>query len=168
MVGVLNQYLAEDHNRLDGLLQRATANPGRIDMQPYSEFRKGLLRHISMEEKIVLPVIARLQSGVQAAVADRIRLDHGALVALLAPSPSASIIATLRSILDVHNALEEQEGGLYHLLDQLAGAESDTLLLRMKSAPEVPVLPHNERPEVIEATRRAVARAGYEFRIVPG
>jgi len=168
MVGVLNQYLAEDHNRLDGLLQQATANPARIDMQPYGEFRKGLLRHISIEEKIVLPTIARLQNGVQAAVGDRIRLDHGALVALLAPPPSASIVATLRSILEVHNALEEREGGLYHLLDQLAGTESDALLLRMKSAPEVPVLPHNERAEVIEATRRAVARAGYEFRNVPG
>jgi len=168
MVGVLNRYLAEDHNRLDGLLQRATADLRKIDTQPYGEFRRGLLRHISIEEKIVLPSIARLQNGAQAAVADRIRLDHGALVALLVPPPSASIIATLRSILEVHNALEEQEGGLYHLLDQLAGTESDELLNRMRSAPEVPVLPHNERPEVIEATRRAVARAGYEFRDVPG
>jgi hypothetical protein len=167
MQGLLYQYLADDHDRLDRLLQSATAKPGATDMQLYGQFRKGLLRHIGMEEKIVLPAIARLQGGRQAPIAERIRLDHGAIVALLVPPPTASIIATLRSILQVHNALEEQEGGLYQLVEQLTGAESESLLDKLKSAPEVPVLPHNDRADVIEATRRAVARAGYEFKVSP-
>jgi len=163
----LYQYLANDHDRLDGLLQSATAKPGVTDMQLYAQFRQGLLRHIGLEEKIVLPAIARLQGGRQAAIAERLRLDHGAIVALLVPPPTGSIIATLRSILQVHNALEEQEGGLYQLADQLAGSEAESLLEKLKSAPEVPVLPHNDRPDVIESTRRAVARAGYEFKVMP-
>lgn len=163
MPGVLYQYLADDHDRLDRLLRRAVATAGVIDMEPYAEFRKGLLRHIAIEEKIVLPAIARLQGGRQAAVAGRLRLDHGALVALLVPPPSPSIVLTIRSILQVHNTLEEQEGGLYQLLEQLAGAETERLAGQLKSAPDVPVLPHNERPEVLEATRRAVARAGYKL-----
>ena len=167
MCGPLYQYLSGDHDRLDELLQWALAKPGVIDMEPYAEFRKGILRHIGMEEKIVLPTIAQLQGGKQAAIAERLRLDHGAIVALLVPPPSASIVATLQSILRVHNALEEQEGGLYQRFEDLVGSEAGTLLERLKSAPEVPVLPHNERPDVIEATRRAVARAGYEFKGVP-
>jgi hypothetical protein len=167
MPGQLYQYLAHDHDRLDDLLSRAAKRSNIIDMQPYSEFRKGLLRHIAMEEKIVLPTIVQLQGGVQAPIADRIRLDHGALVALLVPTPTASIIATIRSILQVHNALEEREGGLYELFERLAASDSDTLLEKLRSAPEVPVLPHNERPGVLEATRRAVARAGYDFKDVP-
>ena len=167
MCGPLYQYLSGDHDRLDELLQWALAKPGVIDMEPYAEFRKGILRHIGMEEKIVLPAIAQLQGGKQAAIAERLRLDHGAIVALLVPPPSASIVATLQSILRVHNVLEEQEGGLYQLFEELVGSEAGTLLERLKSAPEVPVLPHNERPDVIEATRRAVARAGYEFKDVP-
>jgi hypothetical protein len=163
---MLYQYLSDDHDRLDSLLQRAVAKPGVIDMEPYGDFRKGLLRHIAMEEKIVLPAIAQLQGGRQAAITERLRLDHGAIVALLVPPPSASIVATIRSILQVHNALEEQEGGLYQLFEQLVGSDSDTLLQKLKSAPEVPVLQHNERPGIIEATRRAVARAGYEFKDV--
>lgn len=163
----LYQYLADDHDRLDGLLQSATAKPGVTDMQLYAQFRQGLLRHIGLEEKIVLPAIARLQGGRQAAIAERLRLDHGAIVALLVPPPTGAIIATLRSILQVHNALEEQEGGLYQLADQLTGSEAESLLEKLKSAPEVPVLPHNDRPDVIESTRRAVARAGYEFKVVP-
>jgi hypothetical protein len=164
MTGVLNQYLATDHDRLDKLLQQATAKHGEIDMQPYSQFRRGLLRHIGLEEKIVLPAIARLQSGVKAGIADRIRLDHGAIVALLVPPPSMAVVDTLRSILQVHNALEEREGGLYQLLDLVAGSERESLLAQMQAAPEVRVLPHNDRPEALEAARRAVARAGYTFK----
>jgi hypothetical protein len=166
MPGDLYRYLEEDHDRLDRLLLSATATPGVTDIQLYSQFRKGLLRHIGLEEKIVLPAIARIQDGRQAAIADRLRLDHGAIVALLVPPPTPSIIATLRSILQMHNALEEQEGGLYQLVERLAGSETETLLEKLKSAPEVAVLPHNERPDVIESTRRAVARAGYQFKEV--
>ena len=167
MPGLLYRYLSDDHARLDGLLRRAMAKAGVIDMEPYAEFRKGLLRHIAIEEKIMLPAIARLQGGMQTNMAERIRLDHGALVALLVPPPAGSIVFTLRSILQVHNALEEQEGGVYQLFEQLAGDKSVVLLGELKAAPDVPVLPHNERPAALEATRRAVARAGYEFKAAP-
>jgi hypothetical protein len=167
MPGVLYQYLAGDHDRLDGLLQRAVAAPGVVDPAVYAKFRRGLLRHIALEEKIVLPSITRLQGGRQAAMAERLRLDHGALVALMVPPPSPSIVHTIRVILQIHNALEEQEGGLYLRLEQLAGADNERLAEQLKSAPDVSVLPHNERPEILEATRRAVARAGYEFKTAP-
>lgn len=167
MPGKLYNYMAEDHDRLDGLLTRATSQPGVIDMVLFDEFRKGLLGHIAMEEKIILPTIARFQNGKQAAVAARLRLDHGAIVALLVPPPTPSIVATLLSILRVHNALEEEDGGLYQLLQKLAEAEQDAVLEKMIRAREVKVLPHNDRPDIIEATRRAVARAGYEFKEVP-
>ena len=55
MKGILTRYLAEDHDRLDALLRRALRTPGSIDPEPYAEFRAGLLRHISMEEKVMLP-----------------------------------------------------------------------------------------------------------------
>jgi hypothetical protein len=161
MTGILNQYLAGDHDRLDGLLQKALAQPGQIDQGPFREFRKGLLRHIAMEEKVVLPEIARRQSGTPSPVADRLRLDHGALAALLVPSPTPSTVATLLSILKVHNALEEQDGGLYQVLDSIVGSEADVVLARLKSTPDVPVMPFNANPSVLDSTRRAVERAGY-------
>jgi hypothetical protein len=161
-LGILFQYLSEDHERLDRLLARAAANPDSIDLESYSQFRTGLLRHIAIEEKVVLPAIARLQNGRQAEVALRLRLDHGALVALLVPSPTKPIVATIRSILRVHNPLEEREGGLYRILDKLAGSETDDLLEKLKKYPEVPALPYNDRPGTLDATRRAVQRAGYE------
>jgi hypothetical protein len=164
MKGILTRYLADDHDRLDGLLRRALRTPGSIDPGPYAEFRAGLLHHISMEEKVMLPAVARLQGGRQAEVAARLRLDHGAIVALMVPSPTPSTVATLLYILGVHNELEEKDGGVYELVDTLAGPEAEALLRQLRETPPVPVLPHNDRPGIIDATRRAVARAGYEFK----
>ncbi len=165
MQGALYQYLADDHERLDSLFQRAVARPGVIDSEPYHEFRRGLLRHISIEEKIVLPAIARWQSGKKPAIAERLRLDHGALVSLLAPPPTPSIMLTIQSILEVHNRLEEHEGGLYTLLDNLAGTEAEAMLAQLKAAPPVALLPNNDKPEVLDAAKKAVTRAGHEFKV---
>lgn len=165
MPGALYQYLADDHERLDSLLQRAVGKSGVIEAESYHEFRKGLLRHISMEEKIVLPAIARWQGGKKAAIAERLRLDHGALVSLLAPPPTPSIMLTIRSILEVHNELEEREGGLYQLLEAMAGPEREQILAQLKSAPPVAVLPNNDKPEVLEAAKKVVARAGHAFKV---
>jgi hypothetical protein len=165
MRGPLYKYMSEDHDRLDALLERAVAEPGVIDMEPYAEFRKGLLRHISMEEKIILPAIARCQGGRKAAMADRLRTDHSAIVSLLVPPPTTSIVLTLRSIFAAHNPLEEGEGGLYELFETSAGPEAETMIETLKAAPAVLVVPHNPQEGVLELAKRAVVKAGYEFKV---
>jgi hypothetical protein len=164
MSGVLYQYLSSDHEKLDDLLERATAKPGIIDMESYGNFRKRLLRHISIEEKIVLPAIARWQSGQKSALADRLHLDHAAIVSLMVPPPTPSIILTLKSVFAVHNPLEENEGGLYDIFETLAGSGTEKILQELKAAPLVPVLPHNSKPELLELAKQALARAGHEFK----
>jgi hypothetical protein len=159
----LFQYMAEDHDRLDKLLQRALLSSGSIDRGAYDEFRKGLLRHIGMEERVMLPALARMQGSGLAPLADRLRLDHGAIVALLVPPPSATIVATLTSILEKHNTLEESNGGVYAQFDQLPSEEIDILHRKLLSTPDVRVMPFNDRPGILEATARALARAGYTF-----
>jgi len=92
MPGKIYRYLACDHVRLESLLQRATAHPDNIDPEPFAAFRAGLLKHISMEEKILLPAAQRMRGGQPLALAAKLRLDHGALAALLVPQPTPSII----------------------------------------------------------------------------
>lgn len=161
--GPIAAFLGGDHERLDTLLRRAIRDPEHIDMAAYAEFRAGLLKHIGMEEKILLPTAQRLRGGEPLPIAAKLRLDHGALAALLVPTPTPAIVTTIRAIISEHNALEEGPDGVYAMCDALAGAEADALVARLRAAPEVPVSPHNDGPLVMTATRRALARAGYQL-----
>ena len=163
MNGPLFDFFTTDHRRLELLLDRATRDSGAFDMEAYAAFRSGLLRHIGMEEKILIPAAqAKLNHGLLP-FAERIRLDHGALVALMVPPPSTQVVGAIRAILAVHDALEEQEGGVYDVAERLTASETDLLLRQLRSAPDVPVLPHKADPFILEATRRALQRAGYDF-----
>jgi hypothetical protein len=53
--GPIHRFLARDHTRLDELLRRSVADPAVVDMAAYETFRSGLLRHIAMEEKVLIP-----------------------------------------------------------------------------------------------------------------
>jgi hypothetical protein len=143
--GPLYAFLQEDHAKLDELLQRADAAP-TLDLPAYELFRRGLLRHIAMEEKVLLPEARRLRGGQSLPVAKQLRADHAALAALLVPTPTHEILATIRTILTEHNPLEEDPGGLYELCEQLAGADVGVLVERVKSTPEVPVAAHFDGP----------------------
>ncbi len=164
-MGPVARFLAADHARLDALLQRAVAEPGASGAAAYAEFRAGLLKHIGMEEKILLPGAQRARGGEPLPIAAKLRLDHGALAALLVPTPTPAIVAALRTILATHNALEEGPGGVYEVCEQLAGPEAEALLARLRAAPDVPVTAHVDGPTIMAATRRALARAGYELEL---
>jgi len=115
-----------------------------------------------MEEKILLPAAQRARGGEPLPAAAQLRLDHGALAALLVPSPTAAIGNAIHTILARHNAVEEGPEGVYEACEQLAGPEVETLLANLAAAPEVPVHPHGDSPLVADATRRALVRAGYD------
>jgi hypothetical protein len=125
--GKIHRYLAGDHQRLDDLLERATSGE-TIDDAAYHQFRPGLLKHIGLEEKILLPAAQRLRGGEPLAVAAKLRLDHGALAALLVPAPTPQVIAAIRAILRLYNPIEEDPGGMYEQCEELAGAEADQIL----------------------------------------
>jgi len=152
---------------LEGFLDQASA-AGRIDPGPYAEFRPGLLRHIAIEEKILLPAVQRAQGGDPLALAARLRLDHGAIAALLVPTPTPAVVATMRDILAAHDALEEEPGGLYAVCDRLLAGDADAMVRAMASHPDVRVSPHNDGAGVLSALGRALERAGYRLRDDPG
>jgi hypothetical protein len=163
MRGVLYEFFAQDHRRLENLLDKATSAPDGYDMTAYGQFRSGLLRHIKMEETILLPAAQKARGGVPLEIAAKIRLDHGALTALMVPPPSPMIISALRAILEGHDLIEEQPAGMYDRLEELTGPQIEELVARARTTPDVPVHPHNNAPFILDATRRALARAGYNL-----
>ena len=88
-------------------------------------------------------------------------MDHSAIVALLVPIPSPEIISALHAILEKHNELEEKNGGFYERSDAYDAQASLHMAENVRNAPEVKSLPNNPDPKVLEATRRALERAGY-------
>jgi hypothetical protein len=160
--GPITDFLVKDHARLEALLQSAVANPGFVDQGLYDQFRAGLLRHIGMEEKILLIAAQRLRGGEPLPIAAKLRLDHGAIASLLMPPPSAAVVATICAVLKVHNRIEEGPGGLYDICDELAGSEATELLTKLQAAPELAVLPCSDSPAVMPAVQRALGRAGYD------
>jgi len=61
MPNSLYQFLANDHDCIDKLFHHAVDGGIPIDSSTYDEFRKALLRHISIEEKIVYPAVLNFQ-----------------------------------------------------------------------------------------------------------
>lgn len=159
MPGPLAAYLIADHERLERLLDRAVADPERFDHEAFEEFRAGLMRHIGIEEKIVLADARRRRGGEPLPIARVLRVEHGALASLLVPTPDHAIVSEIRSILEVHDPREEGPGGAYEQCEALAGDEVLALLERARSAPEVPAAPHFDGPSACRTAREALARA---------
>ncbi len=166
MAGPLQKYLQDDHRRLDTLLADAVAG-AEIDRGAFEVFRAGLLRHIGMEEKLLLPAARRLRAGEPLPLARQLRLDHAALAALLVPTPTREIIDRIRTLLIAHNPFEEDPGGLYEICDQLAAGEAESLLQRLKGAPEVPLAPHYDGARAFEGIERLLRAAEEERNASP-
>jgi hypothetical protein len=160
----LRSFLVADHARLDALFAQATAHVEQIDLPIYEEFRGGLLRHIGMEEKILLPTARRLRGGEPLPIARQLKLDHAALAALLVPTPTMSIIEDLRAVLAAHNPLEEDPGGLYQTCEELATGEVGELLQKLRAAPQVPLARHYDGPRTFEGIDRVLRAAGHPRR----
>jgi hypothetical protein len=160
----VRRLLEEDHTRLDALLDAAAgASQGPIDMVAYGAFRAGLLRHIGMEEKILLPTARRLRGGAPLERAAQLRLDHAALAALLVPTPTSELVAKLGSLLALHNPLEEGPEGVYAECEALEGVVEADLLARLQGAPEVPPAAHFDGPRAFAAIDRLLRAAGRDI-----
>ena len=165
MPGAISRYLEEDHARIDGALQRAAGSREEIEPKAYAEFQEALLHHIGMEEKILLPAARAARSGKPLPQAARLHLDHGALAALLVPTPTTAIVEAIRTILRGHNSIEEGAGGVYEQCEQLPGIDGDAILARLQSSPPVATAPHVDNTTAMESLRSALRRAGYYFEL---
>lgn len=143
--GPIELHLTADHARLGRLLDEA-ARGAAVDGEVYARFRHDLLRHIAMEEKVLLPFARERRGGDPLPSAAALRRDHGAIAKLLVRSPTPTLVADLRAILARHDALEEGPGGLYAACDALAGEEAPSVVARLEAQPAVPLAPYYDGP----------------------
>lgn len=136
----LHEYLSRDHDRLDALIARAIRSDGTIDEESYTAFRGGLLRHIGIEERILFPEIRRRRGA--SVLEEQLHREHAVLAALLVPAPSVERIEQMKSILRLHNPLEEESGGLYDVFEELAADDLGALTGRVRGYGEVRLAPY--------------------------
>jgi hypothetical protein len=161
-MGPLTRFFADDHRRLGALLAQAIAG----DTSAYETFRGGILRHIGMEERVLIPAARQARGGQALPVARLLRVDHGAIASLLVPPPREAILRRLAALLEVHNRIEEEPGGLYAVCDELLADEAPALLETLRAYPPVPLAPHQDGrnvhrhiEETVELARQAWAEA---------
>jgi hypothetical protein len=155
--GPLARYLVAEHEQLRAHLARADATPGRVDRDAYDAFRRGLLRHIAIEEKVLFAAAREARGGARLPDAARLRIDHGAIAALLVPPPASALVAELRKILDPHEVLEEEPGGVYAQCEELLGERTAELLARMQAYPPVKAAAHFDGARVLRTADEALA-----------
>ncbi len=120
-MGVITDFMSQDHDRLDGLFSEFQATK-RSDLshakQCFREFNGGLQRHIVWEEEVLFPLFER-QTGMQ---------DHG---------PTAVMRAEHRRI--------------HHALDQIHEriAKGDTPNDALEEELIALLAPHNQKEESI-------------------
>lgn len=155
----ITDYLVRDHERLHALLEAAMAG-GRFSPAPFAIFRQGLLRHIAIEEKVLLPAARLAQGDVPLARAFDLRVDHAALTSLLVPPPDVALCREIASLLAVHDAKEEGPEGVYAECEALfSPARSAALAAEAIGFRSVRVAPHLDRPGVYRTAAAALAAA---------
>jgi len=158
-IGPIHDLLRRDHARLAGLLE-AACRGGAVDVPSFEPFRGGLLRHIGMEEKMLLPALKVVCGPDLEPFAKQMKLDHSALAALLVPTPTPAIVGRLKSLLDVHNEMEEGEGGVYELCERLDAATRDALLEKLRGAREVKLAPYQDGERAVASIERSLRATG--------
>lgn len=159
----LHQFFTDDHRRIEDILEKAVEDSNNINQDLYNAFRVGLLTHIKMEEKVLFPAAQAGNGGVVLPLAPRLRLEHGAITALMVPSPTPELIKVLKHVLEEHDRIEEEEGGMYDACEALTKEQTEELLVNLRNTPLVPVHPHNDAPIAMASARRALLRAGFDY-----
>lgn len=158
--GPLARFLGADHERLHAFLDAALSGAEGLQLEPFGRFRDGILRHMAMEEKLLIPRASEALRGRRPPVAKLLRVDHGAIAALLVPPPTREIAEALREILARHDRCEEDAGGLYDVCDRALGPRAALeLVAELREHPAVKVKPYNDSPRVPRPMWDAVERS---------
>ncbi len=160
---LLHDFFTKDHDRVDKLLEQATQNPDQIDLELYREFRIGLLTHIKMEENLLFPAAKEAQGGKPLPNFKRFRLEHGALTTLVAVYPNKEVIKVIQHVLERHDEAEEKPEGMYDICENLTKDHTQELIEKAKEITPVPVHAPKKEEYVLEAAKRVLKRAGYDY-----
>ncbi len=110
-----------------------------------------------------MPAVKLQNGGESLPLARQMRLDHAALAALLVPTPTPAIVGRIRALLEVHNVMEEEDGGIYAQCDELVHEHLDDLLEQLRHARPVKLAPYQDGPRGLASIERLLRATGLEW-----
>lgn len=143
----ITKFMGQDHDRLDDLFREFQTTKGSDVAKAkhaFSEFKRGLQRHIVWEEEILFPLFERQMAMQDCGPTAVMRMEHRRIREFLeeiherfidGERDTDEIEKALLNTLTAHN--KKEEGILYPWMDRsLSEQEVDTALTRMKEVPE--------------------------------
>ncbi len=155
----LIEQLTRDHVAIPRMLDRCLLPSGAVDLRRFDEFRRFALRHVMIEERVLMPLLER-RLGRAPAFQNAMRKDHEAIAALCVPTPDPEWIGDLRELMTYHNQVEEQPGGFYALFDQHLAAEEKAVEAAFAALPALVLPPLQRGPQVGELLREVLRQLG--------
>lgn len=154
----ITDYLEADHRRIEDLFESACSNE-RFDPLAFARFRASLLRHIAIEEKLLMVAVREMRGDQPLNRAHQLRIEHGAISSLLVPPPDLDLCKEIQSLLDPHSAKEEGPDGVYAECEQVLGERSESLGVEAAAYPQVRVAPYRSLPGMSRTAAQALASA---------
>ncbi len=154
----LTNVLQHEHAELIALLDRCVEPSGGVNLRAFDEFRRRQLRHLAIEEKVVMPALARRKKLVPA-FQNALRKDHESIVVLCVTSPNPDFVRDLKELIAWHQRVEEQPGGLYDLFDRFVG-DDPQVATALAQLPPVALPPLASGKEVAQVLRQLMRELG--------
>lgn len=159
MVPTISHVLTAQHAQLRAELVGCFVGPAGLDVERFDVFRHSLLRHISIEEQVVMPALLAVL-GAPPGFRNGLRKDHAGIAALCVPLPEREWLENLRDLLDEHYRAEEEPGGLFDLCDRHLGARRDDVLAAIERHPAVTLAPFRRGRPVRDQLRTVLLATG--------
>lgn len=157
MTTSITRFLAHDHASLLVWLARARSDPARFDASAYEVFRSGLLRHLTLEERVLLPAMQRMAVGNLDRLLAPVHIEHAAIELLLAPTPDVALVDELAALLVAHERMEAADDGIYTLADTLLAGHAEAIIALMREHPSHVAPPHHDAPGAPRTASAALA-----------
>ncbi len=116
----LTDVLLREHRELLAMITACTRREGEVDLHAFDQYRLRQLRHVAIEEKVLLPALAE-RTPLGPAFQNGLRKDHETIVVLCVTAPDPDFVHDLQEFIAWHQRVEEQPGGLFELYQRHVG-----------------------------------------------
>ncbi|MCU0701650.1 MAG: hemerythrin domain-containing protein [Myxococcaceae bacterium] len=158
-MGRISAVLTAMHDELRRDLDACLLAEGGVDVERFDTYRHALLRHISLEEQVLMPALIAAR-GRPPDFRNGLRKDHAGIAALCVPMPEREWLENLKDLLDEHYRIEEEPGGFLDQCDEALAARAETVLAAIARHPTPALAPFKRGRPVRDQLRSVMLATG--------